>query len=106
MNGLNDKEIARVPIKSMGQGKMGHEKGNGRMVLERQPDYIMLRSNPNPEVNKIAPPDKELDNLPVAQIWGERSFHRDYEPFLVKIGENVSYTIYRRIADGGKDQEG
>ncbi len=101
MLGLNDREIARLPIKAMGQGQMGHEKGNGQLVLSRKPDFILLRGNPNPEVDVVAAPDQELLYLlPVIQIWNDDKFHVDYEPFVVKIDEKTSFTVYRRIAKG------
>jgi len=99
MLGLNDREIAHLPAQSMGKGKMGHEKGNGQVILARKPDFILLRGRPNPEVGKTAPPDVELGLLvPVFQIWNDDTFHAEYEPFLVKIDEKTSFTVYRRIA--------
>jgi hypothetical protein len=65
----------------------------------------MLRANPNPRVDEVAPPDLEMRYLSVSQIWSEKSFHREYEPFLVKIGEEVSYTIYRRIVHNRDNAE-
>jgi len=99
MLGLNDREIAKMPLDSMGKGRMGHEKGSGRLVLARKPDFILLRATINPEVGETAPPDKELTYLlPVIQIWNDENFHADYEPFLVKIDDKRSFTVYRRIA--------
>jgi len=99
MAGLNDREIARLPVLNMGQGKMGHEKGNGQIILARKPDFILMRGFANPKVNETAPPEeKDFTFGPRRQIWEDESFHQDYEPFLVKIDQNVSYTIHRRIA--------
>jgi hypothetical protein len=101
MLGLNDRGIARLPIKAMGHGQMGHEKGNGQLVLSRKPDFILLRGNPNPEVGKVTAPDQELLYLlPVIQIWNDETFHAEYEPFLVEIDDHTSFTVYRRIAKG------
>jgi hypothetical protein len=99
MLGLNDREIAKLPLESMGEGSMGHEKGSGRVVLGRRPDFILLRGNPNPEGDSPAPPDHELQYLvPVIQIWDSPSFHADYEPFVVKVDATASYTVYKRVA--------
>lgn len=107
MLGLNDRQIARLPIKAMGQGKMGHEKGSGQVVLARRPDFILLRGNPNPDVGKTAPPDQELEYLlPVIEIWNDESFHRDYEPFLVEIDPATSFTLYRRLSKSIRNPEG
>ncbi len=99
MLGLNDREIAKMPVDSMGKGRMGHEKGSGSLVLARKPDFILLRNNINPEFGKIALPTRELVYLiPVIQIWNDETFHAEYEPFVVKIDEERSFTVYRRIA--------
>lgn len=101
MLGLNDREIARLPIKAMGKGQMGHEKGSGQAVLAREPDYLLLRGNPNPEVEEPSPPEPHMGNLlPVIEIWNDAGFHEDYEPFVVKVDKKASFTVYRRI-DGG-----
>ena len=101
MLGLNDREIAHLSAPSMGSGRMGHEKGNGQVILARKPDFILLRGRPNPEVGKTAPPDTELELLvPVFQIWKDENFHAKYEPFLVIIDEKTSFTVYRKIATG------
>ncbi len=100
MLGLNDREIASRPMPSLGEGQMGHEKGDGRLVLSRRPDFILLRNNRNPGTEELAGPDLELNYLmPVIQIWNDASFRRDYEPFPVDIGEDSPFTVYRRIGD-------
>jgi len=101
MLGLNDREIGHLPMPEMGTGQMGHEKGNSRVVLDRRPDYIMLRHNPNPDVDRIAPPDGELKYAPIRQLWNSAEFRDRYEPFLVRINEKRSFTIYRRVRDRG-----
>jgi hypothetical protein len=43
MLGLNDREIARTPVKRLGRGRLaGHEKGNGRSVFDRRPEIILI----------------------------------------------------------------
>ncbi|MGC8737861.1 MAG: ArnT family glycosyltransferase [Candidatus Hydrogenedens sp.] len=44
MLGLNDEHIAHREIKTLGKGFAGHEKGDGKYVLSRKPDYIMFGS--------------------------------------------------------------
>jgi len=42
MLGLNDRTIARAPVREMGSGPAGHEKYDTGYVLSRQPTYILL----------------------------------------------------------------
>ncbi|MCX8064495.1 MAG: hypothetical protein N3G21_04905 [Candidatus Hydrogenedentes bacterium] len=44
MLGLNDEHIAHRHIPNLGKGFAGHEKGDGKYVLSRKPDYIMFGS--------------------------------------------------------------
>ena len=42
MLGLNDRWLAHHPPPGFGSGRMGHELGNGRYVLSRAPDMVLL----------------------------------------------------------------
>lgn len=43
MLGLNDREIAHTPVKSLGAGRLaGHEKGNGASIFRRRPGLILV----------------------------------------------------------------
>jgi len=42
MLGLTDRHIANTTPADLGEGQSGHEKGDGRYVLERRPDLILL----------------------------------------------------------------
>ncbi len=42
MLGLNDVHIAHREVKTLGKGFAGHEKGDGKYVLSRKPDYVMF----------------------------------------------------------------
>ncbi len=42
MLGLSDHWIAHHPPKEFGSGRLGHELGDGRYVLSREPDLVML----------------------------------------------------------------
>jgi hypothetical protein len=100
MLGLNDRLIAKQPGTAMGTGRMGHEKGDGSLVLERRPDLILMRHHVNPDPDLAALPDSsDLFYTPIREIWEMDSFRRDYEPYVVKISADVGYTFYRRKAD-------
>ncbi len=44
MLGLNDAHIAHRPIPGLGTGTPGHEKGDGKYVLSRRPEWVIVRS--------------------------------------------------------------
>jgi hypothetical protein len=96
MLGLNDRRLARVRVEDMGTRKQGHEKGDGALVLERRPAYIILNHNPNARFDVVSPPEMHLQFRPVRQIWESAAFHRDYLPFLVAIDDSTSFTLYER----------
>jgi len=101
MLGLNDRRIAKLPGASMGSGRMGHEKGNGALVLDRRPDIILMRNHINPIPGEPSPPDSsDFFFRPIREIWETKSFHLDYEPIIVKIDEKTSYTLHRRRLSG------
>ncbi|MFQ5719495.1 MAG: hypothetical protein ACE5IK_08080 [Acidobacteriota bacterium] len=65
MWGLNQREIARRRMPSMGRGAPGHEKGDGRVVLAARPDVILftaVRFTPAPF------PESDLARLPDAAL--------------------------------------
>ncbi len=59
MLGLNDEHIAHREIKTLGKGFAGHEKGDGKYVLSRKPDYIMFGSATGNKVPRFVS-DKEM----------------------------------------------
>ena len=85
MLGLNDYYLPRHPPKDIGEGLLGHELGNGKYVLSKQPDIIIfnigeLESNlrSGKEMQKLAEfydlytPIKVLGKYPynrIATIW-------------------------------------
>ena len=42
MLGLNDAHIGHTSTADLGKGRAGHEKGDGKYVLSRSPDYILM----------------------------------------------------------------
>jgi len=100
MLGLNDPVIARSRPPSIGRGRAGHERGDGRYVLSRKPEYILL--------GNVAVLPFPLDDEGIhariylsseRQIWDEASFHRDYERVVVRLedrGPFQYFTFYRR----------
>jgi hypothetical protein len=45
MLGLNDRYLAHHPPPSLGRGRIGHELGDGRYVLSREPDLVIFCSS-------------------------------------------------------------
>jgi arabinofuranosyltransferase len=101
MLGLNDRLIAKQPGVSMGSGRMGHEKGNGALVLDRRPDVLLMRNQINPIPGVPSQPDSsDFFYKPIREIWETKSFHLDYEPFVVKVDDKATYTLFRRRQTG------
>jgi hypothetical protein len=42
MLGLTDRHIARTMPRDFGRGRAGHEKGDGRYILDQRPDLILI----------------------------------------------------------------
>jgi hypothetical protein len=95
MLGLTDPHIARSPVARPGSGPAGHEKGDGRYVLSRSPDYILL--------GNVAVLPRPLDDADVGrklvqtsehQIWAEPEFHRRYERVTVKLSDDGPFRYF------------
>ncbi len=69
MLGLNDEHIAHREITTLGKGFAGHEKGDGKYVLSRKPDYIMFGS---------ATGNKEPRFLSDREMAVEKEFKENY----------------------------
>jgi arabinofuranosyltransferase len=67
--GLNDRHIAHREMPAMGEGKAGHEKGDGAYVLSRKPDYVVFGALKGSATPKFVG-DQELDAIP--------EFHQQY----------------------------
>lgn len=59
MLGLNDVHIAHREVKTLGKGFAGHEKGDGKYVLSRKPDYVMFGSASGSKDPRF-PSDREM----------------------------------------------
>ncbi len=92
MLGLNDEHIAHRDIKSVGTGHLGHEKGDGKYVLDQKPDYIQFGS----ASGAINP----------GSFRGDREIYRD--PRFKKYYTLKNYTIPggRRLAIYERNPEG
>ncbi len=97
--GLTDAHIAHTAAQHLGQGMAGHERGDGRYVLSRQPDWIMFTGRPLSSHSPNYPGDNEL--------FADQNFHLDYEPVRVTLQyvtrrshQKRSYDLclFRRVA--------
>jgi len=101
--GLVDAHIARTRTKAIGQGLAGHEKGDGRYVLSREPDFIMFTGTP---ISSPAPNFK-TDH----ELLGIQEFQFDYQVMRVPLRYTARRSgkvhlfnlfLYRRIAPHGR----
>lgn len=103
MLGLTDAHIARAAGMKPGTGRAGHEKGDGRYVLSRSPEYILL--------GNVAVLPRPLDDSDMArklvqtsehQIWAEPEFHRQYERVTVRLSDRgpFQYFTFFKKRDG------
>jgi hypothetical protein len=101
MLGLSDRHIASTAGVYTGpDARAGHEKGDGRYVLSREPDYILL--------GNVAVLPEPLDDEAMAgrvvmksehEIWADPSFHARYERVTVPLsasGPFRYFTFYRK----------
>ena len=102
MLGLNDVHIAHTQNPTLGKDRAGHEKGDGKYVLSRSPDYILL--------GNVAVLPKQLDEQEMAkklvrkserEIWADPDFHDRYELVCVQLNSEGIFryfTFYRKKA--------
>ena len=99
MLGLNDTHIAHGTAPT-GQGRAGHEKGDGRYVLSRAPDYILLGNVAVlPEPLSDAEMPGKLVQKSEREIWAAPEFHQRYERVTVKLDDRGVlryFTFFRR----------
>jgi hypothetical protein len=99
MLGLNDLQIARSPgvwLEQPGLGRAGHEKGDGRYVLSRQPDYILLGnvavlSRPITDEATMA---TKLVLKSEHELWALPEFHRDYQLVCVRLDDEPVFAYF------------
>lgn len=109
MLGLNDVHIAHVQGEPLGAGRAGHEKGDGKYVLSRSPDYILLGNVavlPRPLSDDEMP--KKLVQRSEREIWSDPDFHERYERVTVELSDGGVFrffTFYRKKAGLGAPRE-
>ncbi len=86
MLGLNDYHLPRHPPADIGQGPIGHELGDGKYVLDRQPDLVIF----------LLPTGNDRGYfLSGRQMQEDPRFFRDYT--LVRFEGRDPYTVVSRI---------
>jgi arabinofuranosyltransferase len=85
MMGINDRTIARR--RELPSGWKGIEKGDGRYVLSRRPDYIQLGSFLGASVPLF---------LSDIELFGSEEFHRRYELVRFEVDPETTLQIWRR----------
>ena len=85
MMGLNDRAIARR--RELPAGWKGIEKGDGRYVLSRRPDYVQLGSFLGAEVPLF---------LSDVELYATEEFHRRYELVSFEIDSATTLRLWRR----------
>ena len=100
MLGLTDVHIAHVQIPDAGRGRAGHEKGDGKYVLSKKPDFILMGNVavlPRPLTERDFP--QHLSLRSEHEIWADPGFHRDYELVSVRLSDHgvfQYFTFYKR----------
>jgi hypothetical protein len=94
MLGLNDVHIAHRDMPDMGARYAGHEKADGRYVLDRKPDYIQFWSSLGWE-KQVFRSDKELYALP--------EFHEEYELRRITLPSGKILRLFERRQNADRD---
>ncbi|MFN7966104.1 MAG: hypothetical protein U0V87_10505 [Acidobacteriota bacterium] len=80
MYGLCDRHIAMRVMPRMGLGPAGHEKGDGKYVLDRQPAIILImRARFSDKPLSLAEIEKLRFSVGESELWADTRFLRDYE---------------------------
>ncbi len=103
MLGLNDIHISHSrsdDVARVGWNRAGHEKGDGKYVLSRSPDFILLG---NVAVLPRPISEEEMENKLVRkseyEIWDDPEFHKNYEIVSVKLNDQgvfQYFTFYKK----------
>jgi hypothetical protein len=89
MLGLNDEHIAHRDIPTLGQGFPGHEKGDGKYVLSRKPDYVILGSASGSEK-----PGFRSDR----EMFADPEFKKWYQHKSCRVADGQTLHYYERRA--------
>ncbi|MBD3237340.1 MAG: hypothetical protein GF330_11590 [Candidatus Eisenbacteria bacterium] len=92
MLGINDETIAHRDLPQLGRGRAGHEKGDGRYVLSRSPDFIQLGSSLGSQYPHQMRSDQEIYNDP--------EFRRLYRLRVETLPSGRSLVLYERAVGG------
>jgi len=100
MLGLNDVHIAHFGHGGRTWSRAGHDKGDGKYVLSRSPDFILLG---NVAVLPRALTEEDMSHKLVRtsedEIWADPEFHRQYELVSVKLNDSgvfQYFTFYKK----------
>jgi arabinofuranosyltransferase len=94
MLGLNDAHIAHRKVSNMGSRYAGHEKADGRYVLDRKPDYIQFWSSLGWET-PVFRSDEE--------IYADPEFHEQYELRRTTLPSGEILMLFERRKDADQD---
>ena len=94
MLGLNDAHIAHRKISDTGCRYAGHEKADGRYVLDRKPDYIQFWSSLGWET-PVFRSDEE--------IYASPEFHEQYELRKITLPSGKILMLFERRKDTDQD---
>jgi len=94
MLGLNDVHIAHTKA-DLGKGRAGHEKGDGKYVLSRAPDYILMG---NVAVLPFPLDDHSIEDKLILksehELWADPEFHKQYELKCVKLADTGVFQYF------------
>ena len=95
MLGLNDEHIAHTKNDRIGAGRAGHEKGDGKYVLQRSPDYILMGNVavfPFPLDEKTMREKLRLKSE--HELWADPEFHQKYELRCVRLADQGLFQYF------------
>lgn len=104
MMGLSDKHIARAPVREYAQKKTGHERGDGKYVLDCEPDVIIIQKagfSAYP-LNRTRDVMKEILKHPTGaseiEIFQDERFLKEYKLQTIALEglDEVAYFNYFR----------
>ena len=104
MVGKVDEHIAHEPFneKYIESWRPGHDKGDGKYILGKKPDYILLYSILSREpVEEITVDSFDYQYKSVVEIWNSPEFHKDYEFEPIQLESGWYINLWKRKALSG-----
>ena len=95
MLGLNDEHIAHTDGKHLGFGRAGHEKGDGKYVMSRSPDYILMGNVAVLPFLWMKIRGRQVENGKRAGVWADPEFHKKYQLRCVRLADSESFNTSR-----------